>query len=108
MPPSFARLRLTRRDDPNAFASKRVGDKEKPAFQHAERYENRLCVAVTVIGSFDGEDVLEHVAGHLEADAVIAPAAGARLALGGFQFGLLPGSPGSVRACVGNSGPLRV
>src|SRR5271165_1690336 len=71
--PSFARLRLTRRDDANALTSQRVDDKEKPTFHHSDRQETLLGVTVAVVGPFDGEDVLEHVARHLEADAMIVP-----------------------------------
>lgn len=50
-----------------------MNDKEKPAFHHAERYETRLRVAGAVVSPFNGEDVFEHVARHLEADAMVPP-----------------------------------
>jgi hypothetical protein len=63
----------SRADSANALAPQRVGNEDKPVFYHADCHATFLGVTMAVVRPFDGEDVREHLARHLEADAVVAP-----------------------------------
>src|SRR5208283_2891903 len=78
IPPSLIGFSQPCRDDPNSLPPQGVRDKQQAIFHHADRHKAVLAFVLAAVRPFDSEDVLEHLARHLEADVVIAPV------LGGF------------------------
>jgi hypothetical protein len=80
--PLFTGFGSTSRDDSNSIPSQGVRDEQQAIFHHADCYESLLCIVLTLISPFDGEEVLEHLSCRLKAYAMIAPVAGG--------FGVVP------------------
>ena len=57
----------------------RVGDEKQGAFRHAEHDNALLIVALPVVFPFDGKDIVERQAGHLEGNSMNAPVSGGLL-----------------------------
>jgi hypothetical protein len=67
------RFSFPRRDDPNSFASQRIGDKQQSIFHDAKHGKALLVKIVAVVDPFNRERIPESLAGHLKADAVLEP-----------------------------------
>jgi hypothetical protein len=74
--PSLIVVRPSRRDDADAIAALRV-DHGQGLAVHSSRDEKALLIGIrALIGSLDGEEVLEHPRCRLEADAVFLEVGG--------------------------------